>query len=131
MFDSDMHPSDILDNFDFEENAWPGHPEEGEVVAKFFSPMEAEVAAARLRSEGIICFLANTTSQTVLPHLQSVIRLHVRPADSVRAREILQEAAIETVSPAGAASGRGVLFLLAVLIGVILAALLVRTVWGS
>lgn len=131
MFGNIMHSTDILDDFDFDENVRPGLAEEGEVVAKFFSLMEAEVAAARLRSEGILCFLANTTSQTVLPHLQTIIRLHVRPVDSARAREILNEAAIETVTPADASSGRGVLLVLAILIGIILAALLVRAMWHS
>lgn len=126
MFGNVMHSTDILDDFDFGENIRPGLAEEGEVVAKFFSLMEAEVAAARLRSEGIPCFLANTTSQTVLPHLQAIIRLHVRPVDSARAREILHEAAIETAMPSGNSSGRVVLIALAVLIGIILAALLVR-----
>lgn len=124
-----MHSTDILDDFDFGENVWPGMAEEGEVVAKFFSLMEAEVAAARLRSEGIHCFLANTASQTVLPHLQTIVRLHVRPVDSARAREILQEAAIETVTPSDDSAGKGVLIALAVLIGVLLAALLVRAMW--
>ncbi|MBV6442213.1 MAG: hypothetical protein DYG98_25675 [Haliscomenobacteraceae bacterium CHB4] len=126
MFGSDMHSTDILDDFDFDENVRPGFAEEGEVVAKFFSLMEAEVAAARLRAEGIHCFLANTMSQTVLPHLQTIIRLHVRPVDSARAREILNQAAIETVAPNGVASGRSVLIALAILIGIILAAFLVR-----
>ncbi|MBX2889547.1 MAG: DUF2007 domain-containing protein [Saprospiraceae bacterium] len=126
MFGNVMHSTDILDNFDFDENVQPGLAEEGEVVAKFFSLMEAEVAAARLRAEGIHCFLANTTSQSVLPHLQAIVRLHVRPIDSARAREILQEAAIETVGPNGNSAGRGALIALAVLIGLILAAFLVR-----
>ena len=126
MFGDIMHSTDILDDFDFEGNDPSGFAEEGEVIAKFFSPMEAEVAAARLRAEGIHCFLANTLSQTVLPHLQTIIRLHVRPVDSARAREILQEAAIETVAPNESASGRGVLIALAILIGIILAAFFVR-----
>lgn len=121
-----MHSTDILDDFEFDENVGPGFAEEGEVVAKFFSLMEAEVAAARLRSEGIHCFLANTMSQTVLPHLQTIIRLHVRPVDSARAREILNEAAIETIAAGETKHGRGVLLALAILIGIILAAFLVR-----
>jgi hypothetical protein len=88
-----MPSKEIIDDFDFDERDWG--PEEGEVVDKFFSLLEAEVAAARLRSEDIPCFLANATSSTVLPHLQIVIRLHVRPEDAVRAREILQEAEAE------------------------------------
>ncbi|MCB0576346.1 MAG: DUF2007 domain-containing protein, partial [Saprospiraceae bacterium] len=104
-----MSRVDILDDFDFDENAFRGMAEEGEVVAKFFSLMEAEVAAARLRAEGIHCFLANTASSSVLPHLQSVIRLHVRPLDSARAREILNEAAITTISPSDNTRNAGTL----------------------
>ena len=126
MFGSVMQSTDILDDFDFDENDPSGFAEEGEVVAKFFSPMEAEVAAARLRAEGIHCFLANSMVQTVLPHLQTIIRLHVRPVDSARAREILNEASIETIAPSDSTSGRGVLIVLAIMIGIILAALFVR-----
>ena len=81
-----MHPPDILDNFDFEDlPEWAG---EGEIVAKFYSSMEAEVAAARLRSEGIHCCLANAISQSDVPHLQVIVRLHTRKAAAVMAREI-------------------------------------------
>jgi hypothetical protein len=121
-----MKPTDILDDFDFDANGLPAWAEEGEVIAKFFSALEAEVAAARLRAEGIHCFLANTTAQTVLPHLQIVMRLHVRPVDAARAREILQEAAVETVAPSPSSSGKGALTALAVVIGLLLAALLVQ-----
>jgi hypothetical protein len=121
-----MRPTDILDDFDFDPNTLPAWAEEGEVIAKFFSALEAEVAAARLRAEGVHCFLANTTAQTMLPHLQIVMRLHVRPVDAARAREILQEAAIETVEPTSSGSGKGALTFLAVAIGLLLAALLVR-----
>jgi len=126
-----MRRSDILDDFEFDENEYRGLAEEGEVVAKFFSLMEAEVAAARLRSEGIHCFLANTASSTVLPHLQIVVRLHVHPLDSARAREILQEAAIDTVSPSNGRKDSGILVALAILIGILLALLLVRAIWGE
>lgn len=129
MFDSNMDTNDILDDFDFNGNEHPLWADEGEVVAKFFSPLEAEMAAARLRSEGIHCFLANTTSQTVLPHLQLVARLHVRPVDSARAREILQEAVIESVSTSQGDGGKMALFILSVLIGLILALILVRAMW--
>ncbi|MBK7939861.1 MAG: DUF2007 domain-containing protein [Lewinellaceae bacterium] len=126
-----MRRTELLDDFEFDENEYRGLAEEGEVVAKFFSLMEAEVAAARLRSEGIHCFLANTASSSVLPHLQIVVRLHVHPLDSTRAREILQEAAITTVSPAEVSKDSGILVGLAILIGVLLAALLVRAIWGG
>ncbi|MFN0173014.1 MAG: putative signal transducing protein [Saprospiraceae bacterium] len=121
-----MHPPDILDNFDFDDlPEWAG---EGEIVAKFYSSMEAEVAAARLRSEGIHCFLANSISQSVVPHLQGIMRLHTRPADAELAREILQEAAIETEWPVPRRnSGYGALAFIAVIIGLVLAWLLVKS----
>lgn len=118
----------ILDDFDYEGNELPAWAEEGEVVAKFFSAIEAEIAAARLRSEGIHCFLANSTAQTVMPHLQMVIRLHVRLQDSAIAREILQEAAIEGATPQNSGSGKNALLILAIVIGVLLAYLLVHAV---
>lgn len=125
-----MRTNDILDNFEFDENHFPAEEGEGEVVAKFFSLMEAEVAAARLRSEDIPCFLANTTSRSVLPHLQALIRLHVRPSDSMRAREILDEAAIDSGESSPVKSSNIVLIGLSVLIGLLLAILLVRAIWG-
>jgi len=117
---------DILDNFDFDElPEWAG---EAEIVAKFYSSMEAEIAAARLRSEGIHCFLANAVSQSVVPHLQGIVRLHTRPTDAILAREILQEAAIETDGPLiRKNSGAGALVFMAVLIGLVLAWLLVKS----
>ncbi len=121
-----MHPPDILDDFDFDEQLpeWAG---QGEIVAKFYATMEAEVAAARLRSEGIHCFLANAISQSVTPHLPGIIRLHTRPEDAELAREILQEAAIETDWPvAKKSSGIGAILVMAILIGLILAWLLVQ-----
>lgn len=131
MFDSNMNTNNILDDFDFDGTDHSFGAEEGEVVAKFFSPLEAEMAAARLRSEGIHCFLANNISQTVLPHLQIVARLHVRPVDSARAREILQEAVIDTAAPGKSTDNKVVLFILSILIGVILAMILVRAMWGD
>ena len=124
-----MHGNSVLDDFDFEGNELPIWAEEGEVVAKFFSPMEAELAAARLRAEGLNCFLANATAQSVLPHLQTVLRLHVHPTDAAAAREILQEAAIDALeSDRKTHSGNGVILILAIVIGVLLAFLLVRAI---
>lgn len=123
-----MHPDNILDDFDFEGNELPVWAEEGEVVAKFFSPMEAELSAARLRSEGVHCFLANATVQSVLPHLQTVIRLHVRPNDSTMAREILQEAAVAAIEPRKSSSGIGGIMVMAIIIGILLAWLLVQAI---
>ena len=122
-----MHPPDILDDFNFDElPEWAG---EGEIVAKFYSSMEAEVAAARLRSANIHCFLANAINQTVMPHLQGIIRLHTRPEDAELAREILEEAAIHTDGPLPRKnSGTGALVLVAVMIGLVLAWFLVKSI---
>lgn len=116
-----------MDDLNFDDNSVPSWAEEGEVVAKFFSPIEAEMAAARLRSEGIHCFLANTVSQSVMPNIQTVIRLHVRPQEVDAARSILKEAAIEAgqVEPSSG-SGMGAILILAVVIGVLLAFLLIQ-----
>jgi Putative prokaryotic signal transducing protein len=96
-----MHDN-ILDQFDFDDHLFLDEGDDREVVAKYYSPLEGEVAAARLRSEGIPCFLANSTSQSILPHLQLVTRLHVRPQDMETARAILGEAAIDAGQDKGA-----------------------------
>ncbi|TNE56413.1 MAG: hypothetical protein EP344_12610 [Bacteroidetes bacterium] len=124
-----MQNDNILDNFDFDDSPY-FEEDSGEVVAKFYSAMEADVAAARLRAEGIPCFIANSTSQSVLPHLQLLVRLHVRPVDASRARVILAEAAIDTEEPKVATADTSVLTILAILIGLLLAILLVRATWG-
>jgi hypothetical protein len=90
-----MDARDILDHFEFEDHLFLDEGDDKEVVAKYYDPLEGQVAAARLRSEGIPCFLANSISQSILPHLQLVARLHVRPVDFEKAQEILGEAAID------------------------------------
>lgn len=124
-----MQYNDILDNFEFDHSPY-FEENSGEVVAKFYSALEAEVAAARLRAEGIPCFLANSTSQSVLPQLQLLVRLHVRPVDAERARFLLAEAAIDTEESSNAAKDNRILTILAILIGLLLAVLLVRAMWG-
>lgn len=123
-----MHRNDILDDFDFDDEHY-FEENSGEVVAKFYSAMEAEVAAARLRTEGIPCFIANSASQSVLPHLQLLVRLHVRPQDVERARTLLAEAAIDTEDPADERADNRALLFMAILIGVLLAILLARAVF--
>ena len=119
-----MQNNNILDDFDFEPlDDFSG---EGEVVAKYFSMMEAEVAAARLRSEGIACFLANSTGSGVVPHLQTIIRLHVHPDAAANAREILADAS-QTLEDSDQTKGTNTfLWIFAVVIGLILAAM-----WAS
>lgn len=127
-----MAYDDILDNFDFDDSQLYFEDDSGEVVAKFYSTLEAEVAAARLRAEGIPCFLANSTAQSVLPHLQLLVRLHVRPADADKARFFLAEAALdkEEEEAKEAANDNRWLTGMAILIGLLLALMLVRAMWG-
>ena len=123
-----MANTNILDDFEFEDNQFFEDGTDGEVVAKYYSSMEAEVAAARLRSEGIPCFLANTISQSVLPHIQFVLRLHTRPQDVERAREILSEAAAETSEFKPRSSNREMARIVVLIIGSALLILLIRIV---
>lgn len=116
--------SEILDDFDILDHDGFDAGEKGEVIAKFFSMFEAEVAAARLRAEGIPCFLAGATGQTVMPHLQTVIRLHVPSAAAEQAREILGQAHIAMDEPQNNKLFQGFLTALAILVGLVLAALL-------
>jgi hypothetical protein len=122
-----MRTENILDDFDFEGNQLPEWAENGEVLAKFYSPMEAEIAAARLRAEGLHCFLANAGSHSVLPQLQTVIRLHVRADEFSVAREILKEADLnadmEQPSPANSSTSW---ITMAIAIGLLLAFLLAQ-----
>lgn len=111
-----MTNTNILDDFEFDDNQFFEQGQDGEVVAKYFSSLEAEVAAARLRSEGIPCFLANTISHSVLPSMNLVIRLHTRPQDAERAREILSEAAAETAQFTPRSSMREMLSAIAVIL---------------
>lgn len=125
-----MQRNDILDDFDFDDSPY-FEENSGEVVAKFYSTLEANIAAARLRAEGIPCFLANSTAQSVLPHLQLLVRLHVRPQDIEQARALLAEAAIDTEDPQDEKSDNRALTFLAILIGLVLAVLLVRALFSS
>ncbi len=116
-----MTTNNILDNFDFDRlDDFSG---DGEVVAKYFSMMEAEVAAARLRSEGISCFLANSTGSGVVPHLQSIIRLHVHPDAAHQAREILSEASLDLEDHDEKPETNTFLWVLAITVGLVLAAM--------
>lgn len=123
---------DILDDFQFDEPEFTWDERDAaEVVGKYFSVTEAEIAAARLRSEGVPCFVANATAQAVLPHVPGFVRLHVRPMDAARAREILAEAAIDAEEDLRKTPGNGGIIVLAVLIGLILAFLLAKAVSGQ
>jgi uncharacterized membrane protein YgcG len=118
-----MSTEHILDDFDFDDDF---DPESGDsdVAATFYSSMEAEVAAARLRTEGIPCFLANNITQNVMTSIQVLVRLHVRKADVERAREILRETMPQP--EAGSENkGKGALIFMAVLIALIVLGLLV------
>ncbi len=125
-----MTNTNILDDFEFEDNQFFENEDSGEVVAKYYSSMEAEVAAARLRAEGIPCFLANAISHSVLPHMQLVMRLHTRPQDVQKAREILGEAAADSAEFKPRNSNAEMLRIIALLIGAALVILLLRVFYN-
>jgi len=121
-----MRQDELLDDF-----GWAGHEaSSGEVVATFYSPLEAEVAAARLRAEGIPCFLVNRTAQSVLPHLQLLMRLYVPTPWVEHARAVLAETRAELESASTASSELGMWIVLFAFLGLLLAILLVQMVNG-
>jgi hypothetical protein len=123
-----MPRPNLLDDFDFDDTPMFEGGDEGEVVAKYYDALKAQLAAARLRAAGIPCFLASSTAQSVLPHLQLLVRLQVRPQDLHRAREVLGEAEIDDPEAAGSQEAPfwPVVVILAVVIAIILVALLVQ-----
>lgn len=121
-----MRSDDILDNFDFDSERVPLHPEEGEIIARYFSLLEAEVAAARLRSEGISCTLINAYSASINPHFQIVVSLYVHPLTATKAREVLQEAVLDSLSIQKDKSRFWFWTIIGLIIGITLALLLVQ-----
>ena len=101
-----MRTTDLLDDFDFgddpqgeEDREQYFQPnDEGLVIAKFYDQLEANMSAARLRSEGVPCFITNAFSQGMMPNTQSFVSLHVRLEDREQAREILAAHAAETAA---------------------------------
>lgn len=101
-----MKRNDLLDDFDFDDQL-PDEEASGEealtldpdtesvVVGKYYDQLEANMHAARLRSEGIPCFIANAFSQSMLPDTQSYVSLRVRAEDRDAAAEILTDLATE------------------------------------
>lgn len=128
-----MKDSEILDDYNFDENPeneqW--NEQDSEQIGKFYSVFEAELAAGRLRSEGIPCLVANAHSATVLPQIHAVVRLLVHPEDAERAAEILkQELPEEQVLEDEKSKAGWVFWILAILIGLILARLFAHAVSG-
>lgn len=124
-----MRNNEILDDFEFADHLFLDENDPGDVVAKYYSSMEAEVAAARLRSEGIPCFIAGETAQAVMTHLSLIVRLHVRPEDMELAREILADAAVDTDTSTPDKSTHIMIIVgLAIAIGLILAVFLSKVI---
>ena len=102
-----MRNTELLDDFDFGDDPEGDEDREqffqsdddGVVVGKFYDQLEANVSAARLRSEGVPCFITNAFSQGMMPNTQSFVSLHVRLEDREQAREILAAHAAETAAP--------------------------------
>lgn len=129
-----MKDSEILDDYQFEER-----PDDGEQwdeqdslqIGKFYSVFEAELAASRLRSEGIHCVVANAHSATVMPHIHAVVRLLVRPEDAERAAEILKnELPEEPVTETEKTDTNWGVVFIAIVIGLILAWLFAQAISG-
>src|SRR3954465_14373852 len=59
------------------------------VTLKRLPPMEGELAAAKLQSEGIRCYLIDQNISIVHPAMSNEVRLQVAEADLERGREIL------------------------------------------
>jgi hypothetical protein len=78
----------------FEGDADPTPPEGMVNVARFESPVEAQMAKGMLESAGIDSFLAGENSNSLLQAAFRV-RLQVRVEDESSARELLDEAAAE------------------------------------
>lgn len=88
---------DILDNLDYDPNDPEyrlesiGPDEQVQVVGKYYSQLEANVAAARLSHEGIPCVIENEATHGLLPSQHSYVNLFVRAVDVPLAREVLAE----------------------------------------
>lgn len=62
-----------------------------QVAPYFATAAEAHLAAARLRHEGIRCFVSNQLAQSMLPLDPSSIKLYIHSEDWEEALAILQE----------------------------------------
>jgi hypothetical protein len=128
-----MPRQDILDDFEFDESQFDPEDGQGEVIGKYYSSLEAELSAARLRVEGIPCFLANTASQSVLASSSmAMVRLHVRPQDVERAREILRDE-MPGPEPGQPKSSvfTGVLIIVGIFLSLRAIILLIQLLWGE
>lgn len=82
-----MNEDDILDYQDYF-----GEGEQVVLIRYFAFATQAHLAAARLREEGIPCFVSNATIGNVLPLGGSMnVSLHVRSSDTEAANELLLE----------------------------------------
>jgi hypothetical protein len=75
----------------FEEDPEPGAPEGMVNVARFESPVEAQIAKGMLESAGVECFLVGENANSMIQAAFRV-RLQVRDEDEETARELLGQA---------------------------------------
>ena len=85
----------------FEGDPEPAPPEGLVTVARFESPVEAQMAKGLLESSGVECFLVGENANNLIQSAFRV-RLQVREEDEAAARELLAQAAGEV--PDGGAS---------------------------
>jgi hypothetical protein len=79
----------------FEGDPEPGAPEGLVTVARFESPVEAQIAKGMLESAGVECFLVGENVNNLLQAAFRV-RLQVRAEDEAAARELLAGTAGES-----------------------------------
>ena len=79
---------DILDFFGDQE---PFYSDDVKVVAirHFFFEPQARLYAARLKSEGVPCFISNSNAITAFPLGEAGIGLHIRKQDKEKALKII------------------------------------------
>jgi len=80
--------NDILDYFK-EENSF--YDKKIIQIKTFYFATEAEIMAARLKDEGIPCFVSNANVVTAMPLGNGTVGLHVREDHEARARQLIEE----------------------------------------
>lgn len=84
----------------FEGDPEPTPPEGLVTVARFESPVEAQIAKGMLESAGVECFLVGENANNLIQAAFRV-RLQVRVEDEVAARELIAEPAGNLEDEAG------------------------------
>lgn len=115
-----MAEQDPLDSWELPEEPYEYlEADDAEVVARFYSPLEADLAAARLRAEGIPCFLSNQASQHVQTQIMNMVRLHVHK-DFIEEARVLVAETIPEPEETGSSIWKGLGIILLLFLGMLL-----------